>query len=183
MYRVRQMPAEPQLVAIRTALTADREALRAAVDRVPLHLRSQRPSPDRWSVAEVLEHLAIVEERSTAALAPRIAEAPALAGPGFRPDDGALRTAVTNRSNRVTAPDFITPTGQVDAETAWAKLQNSREQLMALIHQAEGRDLSTVSRTHPVLGAIDGYQWLMSIGGHEARHTAQILEIAAALSQ
>ena len=32
---------------------------------------------------------------------------------------------------------------------------------------------------HPVLGPMDGYQWLLLIATHSARHTAQIEEVKA----
>jgi hypothetical protein len=31
----------------------------------------------------------------------------------------------------------------------------------------------------PVIGTLDGYQWIMLISGHTRRHTAQILEVKA----
>ena len=39
-------------------LDAEREGLLAAVQRVPAELRDRRPAAMRWSIAEVLEHLA-----------------------------------------------------------------------------------------------------------------------------
>jgi hypothetical protein len=39
-----------------------------------------------------------------------------------------------------------------------------------------------MTRKHPVLGPIDLYQWILFVAVHEARHTAQIREIAAALA-
>jgi hypothetical protein len=41
-------------------LDNSRSVLKSAVDRVPESLRRTRPANDRWSVAEVLEHLAKV---------------------------------------------------------------------------------------------------------------------------
>lgn len=32
---------------------------------------------------------------------------------------------------------------------------------------------------HPVLGPMEGYQWLLLIATHSARHTAQIEEVKA----
>jgi hypothetical protein len=37
--------------------------LRRTVEAVPVALRSRRPAPDRWSAAEVVDHIAIVEEQ------------------------------------------------------------------------------------------------------------------------
>jgi len=39
-----------------------------------------------------------------------------------------------------------------------------------------------VIQSHPVLGPINMYQWVLFNGSHEARHTLQIREIAAQLN-
>src|SRR5262245_44926740 len=46
-----------------------RRELRTAVDQVQPDLRATRPGADRWSVAEILEHLNTVERRITALVA------------------------------------------------------------------------------------------------------------------
>src|SRR5438093_9228658 len=51
------------LTEVFARLDAQRAALRAAVDAIPPDRRRQRPGPDRWSAAEVLEHLSLVEAR------------------------------------------------------------------------------------------------------------------------
>ena len=175
------MSQQSPIAAVRDSLNVDRSTLRAAVDRVPAALRMRKPAVDRWSVAEVLEHLSIVEGRLVMMLGPLLAAAPANTGAAAGPTE-ALRTALRNRSNRVSAPDPIQPTGAVNADEAWAALERTRAELLVLLDAAEGRDLTQVSRQHPVLGPLDGYQWLTSIGGHEERHAAQIVEIADALS-
>lgn len=168
------------LTPIRLQLSADRAALRAAVDTVSADKRQQKPAPDRWSVADVLEHLAIVEERTVALMQPLVANVPGLGGAATpTPLD---RTALRDRSQKVSAPEMIHPTGAEDAQATWQRLQRSRESLLALIDLCEGRDLATIERTHPRLGRIDGYQWLTSIGAHEERHAAQIVEIGQQLA-
>ena len=51
----------PHALDVFSRLDTARAALRAAVDQVPPALRQQRPGPDRWSAAEVIEHISIVE--------------------------------------------------------------------------------------------------------------------------
>src|SRR3954470_23020858 len=53
----------PAIMEILTRLDRSRAELREAVDRVPADQRDQAPASDRWSVAGVLEHLALVDER------------------------------------------------------------------------------------------------------------------------
>jgi hypothetical protein len=182
MYRWGMSATSPVHV-LRASLAADRDGLRAAVERVPAALRERKPAPERWSVAEVLEHLGIVESRTVAALTPLISNAPAngavTAPTAATPID---RVVMRDRTQRVTAPDPICPTGTVNADAAWAALERSRSALLALLDTAEGRDLTTITRTHPRLGPIDGYQWIAAVGGHEERHSLQILEIADELA-
>jgi hypothetical protein len=57
-------------------------------------------------------------------------------------------------------------------------LQQSREKLRAALIGGEGLALSEVKHEHRALGVIDLYQWAIFVGAHEARHTAQVREIA-----
>src|SRR5204863_9055660 len=65
----------PAITEILTRLDLSRAELREAVDRVAADQRDQAPASGRWSVAGVLEHLALVDERFTAIIANKIAEA------------------------------------------------------------------------------------------------------------
>ena len=177
------MSTPSPIADIKTTLATDRAALRSAVDRVPPALRQQKPAPDCWSVAEVLEHLGLVEGRVVMFFGPMLRDAPTLDAAAQTDATALDRTALRNRSNKIMAPAPIQPTGSVSADDAWATLQDTRVTLLAMLDAAESerRDLAQVSRPHPVLGPLDGYQWVAAIGGHEERHTLQIHEIAEAL--
>src|SRR5260370_39861629 len=56
-------------------LDTERSTLREAVELVPAELRDQAPGPDRWSVAQVLQHLAIIEKRIGMGMTKWIADA------------------------------------------------------------------------------------------------------------
>lgn len=151
---------------------------------MPADARARRPAPDRWSVAEVLEHLGLVEGRVVGLLGQLLQAAP-MADESTRASVTPLdRTTLRDRSRRVDAPAPIQPTGTVGADEAWTTLERTRAQLLALLDTAEAdtRDLAQISRQHPALGTLDGYQWVASVGGHEERHTLQIVEIGEALS-
>ena len=62
----------PRTEELLTHLEETRAALHAAVDAVPSSLRETRPAADRWSVAEVLEHLGRVEEQITRLLTAKL---------------------------------------------------------------------------------------------------------------
>src|SRR5690349_15847723 len=52
----------PRLTELLAYADAQRAVLLAAVESVPAPLRDQRPAPDSWSVAEILEHLHLAEQ-------------------------------------------------------------------------------------------------------------------------
>ena len=177
----------PRTEDILNHLEANRSTLRDAVDAVPHSLRETRPEADRWSVAEVLEHLARVEEQLTRLLAAKLAEArmTGVLGPEeatSRVTDSIDHGLLLDRRRRITAGDRVLPRGEMDSGTALASLDKTRSDLRELVVSHDGLNLGVVRFPHPVLGVIDGYQWFTFIGTHEARHAAQIREIGATLT-
>lgn len=174
------MQPSSTLSGIRHDLTAAREALRAAFDAVPESRRQDAPGDGGWSAAGVIEHLAVIEEKAAATLRPLVEGAPpAPAGQTATPLDAAR---ITDRSDgRRAAPEFSHPTGVVDATLAWAALERTRRSLETVLDLAEGKDLTAIGRDHPVLGRIDGYQWLALLGAHERRHVGQLRGLSDAL--
>lgn len=53
-------------------------------------------------------------------------------------------------------------------------LESSREALRAAAVSASGLSLGEIKHTHPILGELDLYQWLIFVGQHEGRHKKQI---------
>jgi hypothetical protein len=175
----------PRTEELLNHLEVNRAALHAAVNTVPSSLRQTRPATDRWSVAEVLEHLGRVEEQITRLLAAKLAEA-RLTGalvpePESGPIAGSLRDLLLDRRRRITAGDRVLPKGEMDVATALTTLDTTRAKLRELLVSYDGLSLGAVSHAHPALGTLDGYQWFAFIGTHEARHALQIREIGEGL--
>lgn len=168
-------------------LDDNRAVLRAAVDGVPRALRETRPAPDRWSVAEVLEHLGRVEAGVTHLLSKRLAEAAAASA---LPVDAATSSVVEtlnnelvrDRRHRITAGERVVPTGGVSSDAAWSTLETSRAALQELVRAYDGRDISGVILPHPALGPMNAFQWFVFIGTHEGRHADQIREVGQQIS-
>jgi DinB superfamily len=167
-------------------LDRSRAALRASVDAIDAPLRQRRPEPDRWSAAEVLEHLSIVERLFSGRIADAIDAARAS---GLDPEAAArtplpeaIHARMMDRVNKRHAPDPARPTGTLDAQTAWDALEGGHRRLRALVGGADGLALSQVSIDHAFFGAMNVYQWVELMAAHETRHTEQIKEIAVALA-
>ena len=180
------MTRHPRLVELLDHLDRHRATLRSAVETIPAPRRAERPAPDRWSVAEVLEHLAIVETRTIDRLTAKLAEA---RDQGIGPETETTpilptldMSSLLNRSRKVSAPEVLHPSG-LTADAAWAALEESRRRFRAALESGDGLALGTLRMKHPALGEMNLYQWVGSVGGHEARHAAQILEIGEALSR
>lgn len=167
-------------------LRTQRAILRLAYDAAPPNLRELRPAADRWSIAGVIEHLALVERRIATVLQEGLRAALATAPlPPLRDVAPFLPqvdpTAILDRERRIAAHTSLHPARGLDGEAAWAALQASTQQVLDLTHQADGVDTSTVRSPHPVFGLLDFAHWITFIGYHEARHAAQIRATTAAI--
>jgi hypothetical protein len=175
----------PRLQELFAYLSVRRTALREAVEAVPEVLRDRQPAADRWSVAEVLEHLGLVEERFKTIIADRLAEARASGLGAERETSPIVPTlnlaGILDRSSKHQAPDVVRPHGS-DWKTAWSRLEDIRRSFLGVYGSGDGLALADVVHVHPRLGSLNLYQWGVWVGGHEARHTEQIREIAATLN-
>ena len=166
-------------------LDANRVVLRGAVDSVLPELRETRPAPDRWSVAEILEHLHRVEDQLTRFLGAKLGEAKAAGQLVPAADTSSIAGSlshdlITDRRRVFTAGERVLPKGEMDSAAALAALESVRHRLRDLVVSLDGLSLDGFTHLHPAVGPINGYQWFLFIGSHEARHAAQIREIAAA---
>jgi uncharacterized damage-inducible protein DinB len=171
----------PRLQEIIHHLDTHRAALKTAVDDTPPSLRTKRPGPDRWSVAEILEHLAIVEASIGNTIAGKLAAARA-AGLGQDIETTPVVPTVDmarllDRNTRLVAGTAAEPTGTRDDKTSWTTLVTLRDGLKATLREADGLALGDLTWSHPRLGTMNGYQWLLFLGAHEGRHAAQIEEV------
>jgi uncharacterized damage-inducible protein DinB len=139
-----------------------------------------KPAPDRWSVAEVSEHIA-VSESTLFGLVQKTMQSPA--APEKRDQvkgkDELILQRVPDRSHKAQAPEFLRPTGRWATEAELTKaFEDSRAATMEYIRTTND-DLRDHFFDHPVFGTMDDYQWLLLISTHSARHTAQIEEVKA----
>ena len=176
----------PRTYELLSYLDTQRTVLRAAVDLVPPDLREYPPADGQWSVANVLEHLSIVEQRVALFLSKMIETAkaeglgPETSTDPLLPSLGADRAL--DRSGKVMAPDALHPTG-LKAPAAWSALEQAGEALRDAVRSGDGLALGTLTRSHPIFGPLTLYQWIAFAGAHEARHADQIRSIVSSRSR
>ena len=163
-----------------TFLDRHHRELRQALDAVPADRRERHPEAGRWSVANVVEHLGIVETNVTRVLTARTGEArlkglgPAHATPVV---DDAEVARYLDRERRLTSGDASQPKSGLALDAAWSRLDAARQLTKGLVHDVDGLDVSAVVFPHAALGTLNFYQWIAFLGGHESRHRLQIQEI------
>jgi hypothetical protein len=177
----------PELAAAFGRMDSVTRELRAAVESLPAALHGRKPSPERWSVNDVLEHVDLVERLFVTTLVAKVEAAttaglpPEIDAPALLP--GQLSAVVEDRSSRRNAPESVLPTGRVEAGSSLAGIEASHARLRGAVAAADGLALSTVTHDHRIFGTLNVYQWVDLIAGHERRHLAQIREIAGGAVQ
>jgi hypothetical protein len=140
-----------------------------------------KAAPDRWSIAEVMEHLAAAEDMirdmdqeqvmKGAAIAPRDpAELKKI-------DDNVL-AQVPDRSHKMSAPEPLRPSNRfgspADAEKHFLESRATTEQYLKTATDLRGHAIDS-----PMGVKLDGYEWILLIAAHSERHTKQMLEVKA----
>jgi|HubBroStandDraft_4_1064222.scaffolds.fasta_scaffold20367_3 hypothetical protein len=137
-----------------------------------------KPSSDRWSILECVEHVVSAERGMFVAITQRSAPLSSHVGRGR--EEGFLRTG-TDRSRRYTTSASLAPNGRfATLADAVARFREHRAHTIEFVTacRVELRDLEV---PHPIGGLVTGQECLALLAVHPARHAAQIREVRAAL--
>jgi DinB superfamily len=140
-----------------------------------------KAAPDRWSIAEVSEHITVSESAMFGFVQEKIMAGPAT--PDKRAEvkvtDEQILMMVPDRSHKVQAPEFLKPTGRFATREELIKtFEAERKTTMDYVRTTDA-DLRDHFGPHPMLGPMDAYQWILLISAHSERHTRQIEEVKA----
>lgn len=161
-------------------LESTKIALHEAVAGLLADQLTARPDPARWSVAECLEHIVLVEEGVFSRLQHTM-EKPE--EPEKRTEiqvsDLYLTKALRDRKTGISSPEPFVPTGRFGTtEATLAAFDEQRDRVIAYTQSTSG-NWRTHFFKHLVFGTIDGFQTLLLIAGHGERHRKQIEEVKA----
>jgi DinB superfamily len=130
-----------------------------------------RPESGRWSIAENMEHVIVVERRLVPAIEKLLLDPPDLTTQPAMDDQEVLRqtgTVVT----RIEAPPRALPTSRWPAQELSHEFKAARQYTSNFVSSTKG-DLRHHFIRHFIFGDFDTYQWLLLIGCHSSRHTNQ----------
>jgi hypothetical protein len=164
------------------SLDDSRERLLGTLQGLSREQMEYRPAPDRWSVAENLEHIILTERFVLGRLDDPVQPAP---DPSKHSrwegrDEAFVSKLAEGREDRFTAPEALHPTGRWSTETLVAEFDAARVLSRAFAASTQLNLRSRIVR-HPAppIGEIDAYQLLLMIGAHSDRHRAQCEEVIA----
>ena len=161
-------------------LAQSRERLLQVTGGLTREQQTYRAAEGRWSVADCVEHVAIVEDNILRRIQ-KILEGPP--EPQRRPEaqgkEEIILARVPARETRVQGPPQVMPTGRwSNFDALIRQFESTRERSLrfAAVTQA---DLRCHFFPHPFLGLFDCYQWLLFLGTHCERHVRQMEEVMA----
>jgi uncharacterized damage-inducible protein DinB len=139
-----------------------------------------KPGPDRWSVAEVMEHLAAAEDMLRGMTEEKLMKSPAVTGRSaedIKKADESVLKMIPDRSQKAQAPEPLKPTNRFGSPAAAQKhFVESRTQTEEFLKSTPG--LRAHVADSPI-GKLDGYEFILFTAAHSERHTKQMLEVKA----
>lgn len=137
-----------------------------------------KPGPDRWSVAQVMEHIAAAEDFLRGLIQEQVMKAPADPSRDLKKTDDAVLAMVPDRSHKAQAPEPLVPTNRFASPDGSMKhFLESRTTTEQYLKTTNGlRDHAIDS---PLGMKLDGYEFVLLIAAHSERHTKQIMEVKA----
>jgi hypothetical protein len=137
-----------------------------------------KAGPDRWSVAQVMEHIASAEDFLLTLDKEKVMLSPAGdAGRDLKKTDETVLAMVPDRTHKAEAPPPLVPTNRFGSPEGSVKhFVESRATTEDFLKSTSGL------RDHVMdspIGKLDGYEFVLFIAAHSERHTKQINEVKA----
>ena len=150
------------------------QKLMDTVQPLDSNLFTQRPAENEWSVAEIVQHLYLVEARVIKDLKRAMDAEPGRIN--FLKK--LLPTSIVSlRIKKVQSPTAVKPVDVPEKDVVVANYNGARQSLKDFCNATGKHRFKTLVFNHPFLGRIDGKATVDFVGYHEQRHLKQIREV------
>jgi len=161
-------------------LTRSRQTFLDAIDGVSETQARRHSEPERWTILEYVEHIAVSDDALIARVKQSLTETPREETPEERAAREACIRATPMPRGVNKAPEMLKPSGRfATLPEATAAFLAARERTLAYARTTDA-NLRAHFFNHTVLGPLDGYQWLVANARHAELHAGHIREIRAA---
>ena len=177
-----QAPTQGERDRALSSLHGSAKELRDAVAGLTPAQWSFKPSPEVWSAAEVVEHLALIEAglfQRASVDAMQTPVATVAQKSEVSPKTEMILKSVPDRTQRYQAPAAYRPSGKFKTPAAALAAFNAARTRTATFIRETPLPLRDHILPHPALGPLDAYQWIVLLGAHTERHVNQIRELKA----
>ena len=166
------------------ANTAIREKFKSAFASLSEEQLNAKPEGEKWSVAQIVEHVAVVNGGALRICAKLLGKGEA-AG---KSNDGSISISPefidagsTIGAQKLEAPEMVRPINNIPIADSVAKLDELQGQYADLRSKFETVDGVDAKFPHPYFGDLSAQEWLVLSGAHEIRHLKQIRRVLAAI--
>ena len=145
-----------------------------------------KPAPDWWSIAEILEHMVIIEERVLGPIRTQLEQSPAPSA-DYNPAvvDRIVFEKIPDRSVKAKAPAGVNPSGEWNQTDTLDRIARNYRRLAEFVqstpclrqHTLESPPLRFL--TNGAHTTMDGLQWAITAAALDERHLHQIEELQA----
>jgi hypothetical protein len=137
-----------------------------------------KPAPDKWSVAECVEHIAAAEDFIRGMVVDNVMKAPPAPDRDLAKTDATVLNMVPSRATKVQAPEPLKPTNRFGSPEASLK-HFAESRVLTEDFLKKTPDLRAHAVDSPLGLKLDAYEWVLYTAAHSERHTKQILEVKA----
>lgn len=161
-------------------LTETRDHMLSVLDGLTDEQLSFKPDDGTWSIAEGVEHLAILENTFGDLVHKTVAAGP---NPALKDSlvftDEQIMPMITDRSNKVKTSEPFEPSGKFGShEAALQAFLEKRGELIDYVKTTEDDLRNRYNKDFP-FGAVDGVQLIVFTAAHTERHVLQMEEVMA----
>jgi len=138
-----------------------------------------KPATNRWSVAEVTEHIAAAEDLLRGMVQEKVMTSPARTQPeDLKALDKLIISQVPDRTIKRQAPEPLIPSNRFHSPKDSLKhFAESRAKTVKFLKDT--KDLREHAMDSPLGKKLDAFQWVLFLAAHSERHTKQIEEVKA----
>lgn len=154
-----------------------RASLKSVIEGISEEKARILPEGEKWTLAELVEHIGIVEDGMTK-ICSKLLNA---AKENGNSADGTIKISDKFKEQvagiatvKVEAPERVRPQGTQTLAESLKILDENRVRLNELKPFFEVVECSEPKFPHPFFGDMTAHEWLVLIGGHEAKHVKQI---------
>lgn len=155
-------------------LETSRETFLASINGLSEAQWNFKPAPEKWSIAEVAEHLTLVEQGIGGMLRTSLVPITPFPADSAAKLEAGVRALYGDRTHRMNSPEGFVPTGKWKTQSELlAAFTAARAETLEYVRTSHD-SLRARAMPHPAFGQIDGAHVAVLLAAHMNRHVQQI---------